>query len=72
MTPILYTYFSQVAINKQNSEIHKTYFKNAFFVRPQLFKLYLLLSGKRDKDDLFQVLEKGRNLVESKDQLEKH
>lgn len=30
------------------------------------------MSGKRGKDNLFQVLEKDRNLVESKDQSEGH
>lgn len=32
----------------------------------------MLFSGKGEKDNLFQVLEKCRSLVESKDQLEGH
>lgn len=51
----------------------KLTFKMLFFpIRPHLLKFYLLLSGKRGKDNLFQVLAKGRNLVESKDQPEGH
>lgn len=73
MTPVLYAYFNQVAINKQNPmKSIKLTSKMLFSTRPQLSQSYLLLNGKRYKDDLFNVPEKGRYPVESKDQLERH